>query len=136
VLFGIEKKPRVQIRDFGVWCLEDDFEQSAALSGNGSGWLWRLIAGTEPTPNCPDSEPVGFPSGRCPITLNLSPTGNLAHLPVLFMALALALMLRPVRSGPARARFLFCGKGRRLDLPGSGIRVSSFQPSSESPVLP
>src|SRR5258708_35922293 len=60
VLFGNREETRVQIRDFRRLVLEDDFEQSAALSERERLALAALIAGTRADPELPGIEPVGW----------------------------------------------------------------------------
>src|SRR5258708_22026670 len=134
VLFGNREETRVQIRDFRRLVLEDDFEQSAALAERERLALAALIAGTRADPELPGIEPVGWLRADPKNHLTLSKRDLDIFQYFFNEPWQLALMLRPVRSGPARARFIL----RKADgsiCPASGIRDVIVSPAAESPVV-
>ncbi len=124
----------MQIRDFRRLVLEDDFEQSAALSERERQALAALIAGTKADPELPGIEPVGWLRADPKNRLTLS-RRDLEIFQYFFNEpWQLALMLRPVRSAPAKARFIL----RKAD--GSICPASAFQDvtvlgAEESPIV-
>ena len=134
VLFGNREETHVQIRDFRRLVLEDDFEQSAALSERERQALAALIAGTKADPELPGIEPVGWLRADPRNRLTLSKRDLEIFQYFFNEPWQLALMLRPVRSGPAKARFIL----RKADgsiCPASALRDEVVSPAAENPIV-
>src|SRR5690242_5280960 len=134
VLFGNREETHVQIRDFRRLVLEDDFEQSAALSERERQALAALIAGTKADPELPGIEPVGWLRADPKNHLTLSKRDLEIFQYFFNEPWQLALMLRPVRSGPATARFIL----RKADgsiCPASALRNVMVSTAEENPIV-
>src|SRR5881296_3339896 len=105
VLFGNREETRVQIRDFRRLVMEGDFEGSATLSDQERQALVTLIAEAKADPELPGLEPVGWLRADPKSHLTLSKRDLEIFQYFFNEPWQIALILRPGRSAPAKARF-------------------------------
>lgn len=134
VLFGNREETRVQIRDFRRLVLEDDFEGSAALSEREQLALAALIAGAKSDPELPGLEPVGWLRADPKSHLTLSKRDLEIFQYFFNEPWQIALMLRPTRSGPAKARFILRKPDSSI-CPASAFRDVIVSATAESPIV-
>jgi len=134
VLFGSREETRVQLRDFRRLVMEGDFERSATLSDQERQALVALIAEAKADPELPGLEPVGWLRADPKSHLTLSKRDLEIFQYFFNEPWQIALILRPGRSAPAKARF-FLREANGSICPASCFRVVLVSALVESPIV-